>query len=57
MNAYPKIFIGSEAKDSFGHLVARDPERMRRESAEAFARIYALIASRKKLLNELLRRT
>ena len=37
-----EIITGTNAQETFGHLVERDPEKMRRQNAEAFHKINLL---------------
>ena len=36
------ILTGQDAHETFGHLIQRDPEEMRRQNAEAFHKINLL---------------
>lgn len=42
-NCWNPILVGRDAEQAFGHLVVRDPERMRRETDEALMRIREII--------------
>ena len=48
------ILTGDEAQDAFGHLVLRDPEQMRQQTAEAFRNINAIFEAQGLYLVELL---
>ena len=48
------ILIGDEAQDAFGHLVLRDPDEMRRQTANAFGKIEDIFAAQGLYLADLL---
>lgn len=56
MRDVPTILIGEQADDTFGHLVQRDPEEMRRQNADAFKRIDDIFAQQGSLLVSLFRK-
>lgn len=39
----PLLFYGDDAQEQFGHLIVRDPEKMREQNAEAFQELRDLI--------------
>jgi len=50
----PTIITGDDAEKEFGHLTLRDPDEMRRRTAEAFRNIDDIFAAQGLYLADLL---
>lgn len=51
-----QILTGDEAQEAFSHLVLRDPDEMRKQTAEAFRNIKDIFAAQGLMLSAIIRR-